>query len=507
METRVSETGDGLPKRIGRYAVVRPLSKGGMALVYEARREVLGGVGTRVAIKIILPDFAGSFTFRDLFINEARLGAALQHQNLVQILDFDQDGDRYFLVMEFVDGLTLSKLIAVAARHDVKVPMSVICEIGRQACEGLHYLHQAVDPKGRALNMIHRDIKPSNLMITPEGGTKILDFGISKGRLRNERSGSVKGTWGYMAPEQAAGSRIGPNVDVFSLGIVLYEMAARRSMFKGKGEEEIRQLLLRDHAARCAQTLDPSYTPLGGVLTRAMHVDPLQRFATAAEMGRHLADLLPDPVTVRDEMVRFVERIAELARQERPRASRSETSDLSSVPSRRAASVDLAPAPSSVNGEQRTILFSALVGMVTVVAAFGIGYLAMRGLSQDGATGLRPSPAAPPPSEVTAGLPQLPPVVGGAESGSVAPPVPAATAAEVPLGPGEGWLTLGCESCSGMYLDGEFLPPVASRRVKLTASTHVVAWVLRDGPTISRPVDVAEGTEARAVLDARGNIR
>src|SRR5690606_27862945 len=124
-------------------------------------------------------DYAASSTFRDLFINEARLGAAMQHQNLVQILDFDADGDRYFLVMEYVEGLTLSRMIGLAARHDVKIPMQVICEIGRQACEGLHYAHQAVDNKGRALNMIHRDIKPSNLIVNAEGGVKILDFGIS----------------------------------------------------------------------------------------------------------------------------------------------------------------------------------------------------------------------------------------------------------------------------------------------------------------------------------------
>jgi serine/threonine protein kinase len=300
------------PERIGRYRVVRPLSKGGMALVYEGRRESLAGVSPRVAIKVILPDFANSTTFRDLFINEARLGAAMQHQNLVQIQDFDADGERYFIVMEYVEGLTLARMIGLAARHDVRIPLVVICEIGRQACDGLHYAHQAVDTQGRALGLVHRDVKPSNLIVNNQGGVKILDFGISKGTLRAEKAGSVKGTWGYMAPEQATGDRIGPTADTFALGIVLYEMAARRSMFKGREEEEIRRLLQDDHAARMASTLDAQYAPLVRVLIRSLQRDAAARHPTAADFGRALSELLPDPITAREETVRFYKQVWEL---------------------------------------------------------------------------------------------------------------------------------------------------------------------------------------------------
>ncbi|HMV70408.1 MAG TPA: serine/threonine-protein kinase [Myxococcota bacterium] len=306
-----------MPDRIGRYRIVRPLSKGGMALVYEGRRESLAGVSPRVAIKVILPDFANSSTFRDLFINEARLGAAMQHQNLVQIQDFDSDGERYFIVMEYVEGLTLARIIGLAARHDVRVPLVVICEVGRQACDGLFYAHQAVDTQGRALGLVHRDVKPSNLILNNQGGVKILDFGISKGTLRQEKAGSVKGTWGYMAPEQASGERIGPTADIFALAIVLYEMAARRSMFKGREEEEIRRLLLDDHAARMASTLDAQYAPLVRVLVRALQRDPSARYATAGEFGRALSELLPDPITAREETVRFYQRITDLHQRER----------------------------------------------------------------------------------------------------------------------------------------------------------------------------------------------
>ena len=221
-----------------------------MALVYEARREGLEGVAPRVAIKIILPDFQKSTTFRELFINEARLGASMQHQNLVQIQDFDSEGDTYFLVMEYVEGFTLRKIIGECDRRSITIPMSVIAELGRQACDGLHFAHTASDDSGQPLHLVHRDIKPSNLILTPHGGVKVLDFGISKGILRQERKGSVKGTWGYMAPEQAQGHEIGPAADVFGLATVLYELAARRPMFTDQSKEEIKRLLIDDHAPR-----------------------------------------------------------------------------------------------------------------------------------------------------------------------------------------------------------------------------------------------------------------
>ncbi len=502
MEPRLTDTGDGTPKRIGRYEVVRPLSKGGMALVYEARKAVLGGVAPRVAIKIILPDYADSSTFRDLFINEARLGAALQHQNLVQILDFDQDGNRYFLVMEYVDGLTLSKCIALAARHNVPVPMLVACEIGRQACEGLHYLHQAVDPKGRALNMIHRDIKPSNLMVTSEGGVKILDFGISKGRLRAERTGSVKGTWGYMAPEQAQGARIAPNADVFSLGIVLYEMVSRKSMFKGRSEDEIRSLLERDHAARLVQSLEPSYAPLAAVLQRSLQVDPLQRHATAAELGRNLADILPDPITVRDEMSRFYDRIQELARQERvASAVRTVDQEPSSAQSARKGLFTL-DAPDDLDAH-RTITVAAIAGMVAVVLAFLIGYAAWRTV---GASGPGHEVAARPFGGGDVAIvptPDLPKIDGGVTATPSRPELPPTGT----LGEGEAWLRVGCDDCVSIHLDGVYVDPAEPQVLRVLAGKHQLLWREKGGPVRSLPVDVEAGESSSAYLDRLGQVR
>lgn len=291
-----------------------------MALVYEGRRDSMAGISTKVAIKVILPNYAKSEAFKELFINEARLGAAMQHQNLVQIQDFDAEGDQYFLVMEYVEGLTLSRVVGLAARHDLRIPPGVICELGRQVCDGLQYAHDAVDTDGNPLGLVHRDIKPSNLILNPHGVMKILDFGISKGALRHEADGQVKGTWGYMSPEQSVGQSIGPQADIFALAIVLWEMAARRAMFKGKKEDEIRRLLQEDNPVRVASSLHPQYAPLMNVLVRALQRDASSRFPTAAAFGRALSELLPDPITARDEVLRFQDAL-EVVRGGAPRAS------------------------------------------------------------------------------------------------------------------------------------------------------------------------------------------
>ena len=522
-----------IPERIGRYRIVRPLSKGGMALVYEGRRESLAGVSPRVAIKIILPDFATSEAFREMFVNEARLGAAMQHQNLVQIQDFDCEGDRYFLVMEYVEGITLSRAIGLAGRNDFRVPMGVICEIGRQVCDGLHYAHQAVDPSGRPLGLVHRDIKPSNLILNPQGIVKILDFGISKGGgSKRERAGSVKGTWGYMSPEQAMGQRIGPTADIFGLGIVLYELASRRPMFKGKQEAEIRRLLQDDHAVRMASTLDPHYGPLIEVLARALQRDPEARYPTAAELGRALSELLPDPITARESAVRYHHALDALAGGEQnvrrgpvvggPRGGRH-TEVISAT----------AVGPG-------TVAFSVFAAITALLAAFYLGYtlfgVALRPGATEGTTlHLRPSTehAAPlaaaesddalpatvgvVPGAAHAGAPEhravrpppqrsvhpivLPPpapglvVVGATPEEAMAEPV-------APIVADEGaWMTVACVQEAEIYVDGQLLRDGGSARRSYSPGDHLVSIVAPDGRKASFKVQLDEGQHLRRIWD------
>ncbi|MCA9489169.1 MAG: protein kinase [Myxococcales bacterium] len=340
-----------------------------MALVYEARRESLAGVSPRVALKIILPEHASSETFRELFINEARLGASMRHQNLVQIQDFDSEGDTYFLVMEYVEGLTLRRVISATERSARRLPLSVIAELGRQACDGLQYAHTATDEQGKPLQLVHRDIKPSNLIVSPTGILKVLDFGISKGRLREERKGSVKGTWGYMSPEQAMGLEVGPSSDVFGLAVVLYELASLRPMFsQDQAKDEMRRLLKDDHAARMAATLDSAaYGPLVGVLVRALQRDPAARYESAEAFGRALSALLPDPITARDELVRFA---ADLEAMDKPRPRAVAADEAPSEPVRKRR-----PLPPAV-GNALSVGVGALVSF-TLLLGLGVGTLSL----------------------------------------------------------------------------------------------------------------------------------
>jgi len=383
-----------------------------MALVYEARRESLAGVAPRVAIKIILPEHAASETFRELFINEARLGSEMRHQNLVAIQDFDSEGDTYFLVMEYVEGFTLRQVISLCDRYNLKIPSGVIAEVGRQACDGLHFAHQATDQSGSPLDLVHRDIKPSNIILGPHGVVKVLDFGISKGRLRRERKGSVKGTWGYMAPEQAVGAEIGPAADVFGLATVLYELASLDAMFLDREKEEIRRLLRDDHAARMAATLDGSaYGPLIGVLVRALQRDPKARFTTAEGLGRALSSLLPDPITARDEVVRFYRRLDDL---DAGRASvvpglpRHQNDTVASVGSMELGPLRGEAIPGRVGAVVTFVaaatLALAILGGLAVVGLAVVGGAARQAMMEDEALG---EPAHVIPGTATAEVPKL----------------------------------------------------------------------------------------------------
>ena len=304
---------DGTPERLGRYRLVRPLSTGGMARVFEARRESIAGVSPKVAIKVILPDFATDESFRALFVQEARVGSVLHHQNLVQIQDFDREGKLYYLVMEYVEGFTLRRAISLCKRQGLAPILPVIADIGRQICDGLHHAHTAAVEDGRPLQLIHRDVKPSNLMCNPQGVMKVLDFGISKALIHPEKLGAVRGTWGYMGPEQADGKEIGPSADLYGLAAVLYELATLQPLFPEKEPAEIRPLMERDEAARRASRIGGSFTPLGPVLVRALQRDPMARYTSAAAMSKALMAICEDPATAREETVKFYRTMAPLA--------------------------------------------------------------------------------------------------------------------------------------------------------------------------------------------------
>ena len=320
------------PARLGRYRLVRCISSGGMARVYEARRESLAGVAPKVAVKVILPEYAADETFQQLFVNEARIVSQLQHQNLVQIQDFDREAGHFYLVMEYVEGITLRRAASLCRRNGMPIPLAVIAELGRQISEGLHYAHTARSEDGQRLRLVHRDIKPSNLILNAQGVVKVLDFGISKALIAAERRGTVKGTWGYMAPEQAAAHDVDAAADQYGLACVLYELAMLKPLFGEKEPRELRRLMNEDEGARRANRLAGPHAPLVPVLLRALQRDPRARFQDASQMALALGRLTADPVLAREQVLNFHHTVSQLAQGQTPEPRRS-ASTMSRAPS------------------------------------------------------------------------------------------------------------------------------------------------------------------------------
>jgi serine/threonine-protein kinase len=300
------------PETLGRYRLIRRISTGGMAHVYEARRESLAGVAPRVAIKVILPEHAQDLNFQKLFVNEARIGSQLQHPNLVQIQDFDREKDCYYLVMEYVEGPTLRRVLSLSKRNGLGIPMEVIAEVGRQMLEGLNYAHTAIDEDGTARRLVHRDIKPGNIILNPQGVVKVLDFGISKALTGQEAGDGVKGTWGYMSPEQSRAAPVSGAADQWGVGCVLFELACLHRIFSERDPVVIRERMEKDDAARQASTLSGPYRDLGPILVRALQRDPMARYSSALEFSRALAKLVPDPIVTRDALIDFQKKISTL---------------------------------------------------------------------------------------------------------------------------------------------------------------------------------------------------
>ncbi len=538
---------DGTPERLGRYRLVRPISTGGMARVFEARRESLAGVTPRVAIKVILPDFADNRPFQDLFVHEARIGSMLQHQNVVQIQDFDCQDGLYYLVMEYVEGLTLRRFASLCRRHGVPVPLDVIAEIGRQVCDGLAHAHTARDDAGNLLNLVHRDIKPSNLMVNPQAVVKLLDFGISKGWSRPELKGAVRGTWGYMSPEQAEGEVATSSADLFGLATVLYELATVQPLFSEKEPDVLKDLLRKDEAARRAARIPREYAPLARVLVRALQRDPMARFRNAQEMGKALVGLMQDPVSARDRLSHFQERMTGLNKAPK-RTPVAKTPQQPMVDADPVSLTTEAGAPglslsfgdverpvrpvrrvAEQAGSNRPALeWERLVLPCFVLAAIAIlGFTSYRLWMERGATASvvsvevaeavpsstgtpsvqavsiapKPVPAAPTPPPVT---PTKEPVVPPpAVAKGVANPPAVGTAAEAHTIPldlgGEGTVTISSLPRAKVYIDGEFVRTTPLFRHTVPSGARNVELRTKDGKSHQFRLNVRNGADINRV--------
>jgi serine/threonine protein kinase len=270
----------------GKYELLRRIGVGGMGEVFVARAYGAEGFVKDVVIKRILPAFTEDADFVDMFIREARLAARLRHANIVQILDFDQVDGQYYIAMEWIDGPDLRRVQSTARRRGMPVPPVMAVHVGVETLKGLHYAHTRSDG-GQDLGLVHRDISPHNLLVSFAGEVKIADFGVAKvaALASSTGAGVVKGKLTYMAPEQVKGTGVDQRSDLFSLGVVLWELLTGRRIY--------REDLSEGELIAAVQRSDiPPLEPPEGVelpeglkdtVERLLHVEPAERYQRAAD--------------------------------------------------------------------------------------------------------------------------------------------------------------------------------------------------------------------------------
>ncbi len=284
------------PQRVlGRYALYGQLAVGGMAVVHLGR--LLGPVGfaRTVAVKQLLPQFASDPDFVTMFLDEARVASRVRHPNVVATFDVVIEGAEIFLVMDYVPGETLSRLLRISASRRAHVPPAIAVNVALGALAGLHAAHEATTEQGAPLHLVHRDMSPQNVMVGVDGATRVLDFGVAKavGRAQHTREGEINGKIAYMAPEQIRGGAIDRRADVYATSVMLWEALTLRRLIRGETDAE-RMYQVLQSTPEPPSVYAPGVSPaLDAVVLRGLSARPEDRFATAAEMALALEKTAP----------------------------------------------------------------------------------------------------------------------------------------------------------------------------------------------------------------------
>jgi serine/threonine protein kinase len=270
------------------YFLKRKIADGGMGAVYEAEQFGAEGFIKKVAIKTILPSYVKKNTFVSSFIGEAKLVANLVHQNIVQIHHFGRHDDGYYIAMEFIDGINLTDFMRAHHRRRRKIPLEIATFIVSRICRGMEYAHNKKDDRGKSLRLVHRDVSPNNIMLTREGEVKLTDFGVAKAaQFMETHEGDLVGSVEYMSPEQAACQEIDARSDIFSLGLVYYELLTGARVFICSGDdidetvEHVKAAVIPDPRERRPDLPDQ----VVNTLMKCLKADPGKRYQTAGDLG------------------------------------------------------------------------------------------------------------------------------------------------------------------------------------------------------------------------------
>ena len=277
---RVTELQPQVGSTANSYVILAKLATGGMAELFLARNESGAGVERYVVLKRVLSHRANDASFVNMFLDEARLAAQLQHPNIAQVYDTGVLGDAYFFTMEYVHGETVREVMHRGYDERLAIPIGCALTIAAGAAAGLHHAHERIGVDGRPLGIVHRDVSPSNVMVSYEGHVKIVDFGVAKAARRSSetQSGTVKGKIAYLSPEQCRGRVVDRRSDLFSLGIVLWEMIAGDRLFKHETDYEIMDAIIKEPAPLLSSVRDDVPPAVDALVLRLLAKDPAERF-------------------------------------------------------------------------------------------------------------------------------------------------------------------------------------------------------------------------------------
>lgn len=282
-------------RALGRYELLVPIASGGMAQVWAARLRGARQFQKIVAIKTMLPQLSEDPQFEQMFLDEASLASRVRHPNAVETLDLGEEGGILYLVMELIEGVPLNQLMK-AAKSGGGIPPAIAVRIALHTCSGLHAAHELKDESGRLVGLVHRDVSPQNLLVTFDGVTKVVDFGVAKATALGggaTTAGQVKGKVSYMAPEQVLGEGLDRRADVFAMGIVLYALTTGKHPFRRESEAAtMYHICSSDRVVAPSRVLAGYPSELEPIVLKALEKNRDDRYSSCDEMRRAL-DALP----------------------------------------------------------------------------------------------------------------------------------------------------------------------------------------------------------------------
>lgn len=281
-------------EKLGQYFLMEKLAQGGMAQVFKARTVDTNGFQRLTVIKRILPHISADPEYVDMLVEEAKIAVHFTHGNIAQVYDLGRVNNDYFIVMEYVDGKTFSQINKKIIARREKIPLDIYLYCFIEVCHGLSYVHNKKGPDDVPLGVVHRDISPQNIMLSYAGNIKIIDFGVAKAEYREGKteSGVLKGKFAYMSPEQARGSKIDSRSDIFSIGVLLWEMATGERLFKRKTHQETIQAIQKTKFESASELRPDLPRELDKIIRKALQKNPRSRYQDAADMAHDLERLL-----------------------------------------------------------------------------------------------------------------------------------------------------------------------------------------------------------------------